>query len=173
MRGKTILTRPSGAAAVLALFVATVMMLSAPASASGPGDNRYVYTSSDWVTQAQGILEHDGYLARDSYKSGKWDNETIGAIRAFQAMHTMPTTGQLDSETMAELLSHASAYDVDRDGITDNLDLCPDTPFGVRVDTRGCPGDDDNDTIANSLDRCPDTPAGTRVDADGCPLETT
>ena len=35
--------------------------------------------------------------------------------------------------------------DADGDGVTDNLDLCPDTPLGIAVDEAGCPIDSDND----------------------------
>jgi len=33
--------------------------------------------------------------------------------------------------------------DADRDGVPDNIDSCPDTPFGTMVDERGCPAGED------------------------------
>jgi OOP family OmpA-OmpF porin len=60
--------------------------------------------------------------------------------------------------------------DSDADGITDNLDLCPNSPPGVQVDRVGCPIDLDGDGVADSLDKCPNTPKGVKVDAVGCPL---
>lgn len=62
--------------------------------------------------------------------------------------------------------------DSDGDGVTDDLDRCPNTPFGTRVDGRGCPVpvDSDGDGVMDDRDRCPNTPAGTEVDADGCPI---
>ncbi len=62
--------------------------------------------------------------------------------------------------------------DSDGDGVPDDLDRCPNTPFGTAVDATGCPivMDSDNDGVPDDRDRCPNTPAGTRVDANGCPI---
>lgn len=62
--------------------------------------------------------------------------------------------------------------DSDNDGVTDDLDKCPGTPAGVKVDQDGCPLDSDGDGVADYLDKCPDTPAGVKVDKDGCPLDS-
>jgi len=61
--------------------------------------------------------------------------------------------------------------DDDSDGISDDIDLCPDTPAGEVVDADGCSEsqlDDDNDGVMNDTDTCPDTPTGESVDANGC-----
>jgi OOP family OmpA-OmpF porin len=63
----------------------------------------------------------------------------------------------------------AEPLDSDRDGVTDALDRCPNTPVGVAVDSNGCPLDSDKDGVADYLDKCPDTPAGVAVDVNGCP----
>lgn len=62
--------------------------------------------------------------------------------------------------------------DSDNDGVTDDLDRCPNTPPGTRVDSMGCPipVDSDNDGVPDDRDQCPNTPAGTQVDANGCPI---
>jgi len=62
--------------------------------------------------------------------------------------------------------------DSDGDSVPDNLDKCPDTPTGVRVDKDGCPLDSDGDGVPDYLDKCPDTPKGVKVDKDGCPLDS-
>jgi len=62
--------------------------------------------------------------------------------------------------------------DSDGDGVTDDLDQCPDTPKGVKVDAKGCPLDSDGDGVPDYLDQCPDTPKGVKVDAKGCPLDS-
>lgn len=64
--------------------------------------------------------------------------------------------------------------DTDKDGISDKFDRCPDTPFGVKVDSRGCPVDSDKDGVPDYLDLCPNTPKEARafVGPDGCPLDT-
>jgi len=62
--------------------------------------------------------------------------------------------------------------DSDNDGIDDNMDKCPNTPNGVKVDTNGCPIDSDHDGIADYLDKCPNTPDGVKVDTNGCPIDS-
>lgn len=64
-------------------------------------------------------------------------------------------------------------FDADGDGIDDRGDLCPDTPVGVNVDTKGCPvvTDTDSDGVVDTQDACPNTPAKTVVDARGCPKQ--
>ncbi len=62
--------------------------------------------------------------------------------------------------------------DSDRDGVPDDIDVCPDTPIGVKVDRNGCPVDSDKDGIPDYMDRCPDTPIGVKVDKNGCPVDS-
>ncbi len=58
--------------------------------------------------------------------------------------------------------------DSDGDGVTDDIDKCPDTPAGVQVDAEGCPLDTDGDGVADYQDKCPQTPQGATVDEVGC-----
>jgi hypothetical protein len=46
--------------------------------------------------------------------------------------------------------------DADNDGVTDDLDLCPDTLVLCDVDEAGCELDNDNDGICNGVDTTPD-----------------
>ena len=73
------------------------------------------------------------------------------------------------SETEAS--SFMPALDSDGDGVPDNLDKCPGTPKGVKVDANGCPLDSDGDGVADYKDKSPGTPKGVKVDASGCPLD--
>jgi OOP family OmpA-OmpF porin len=66
----------------------------------------------------------------------------------------------------------AAPMDSDGDGVVDDMDRCPGTPMGVKVDERGCPWDSDGDGVYDYLDQCPDTPRGIRVDDRGCPLDS-
>lgn len=61
--------------------------------------------------------------------------------------------------------------DSDMDGVPDNIDKCPDTPRGAKVDATGCPVDSDKDGVPDYLDKCPNTAPGTVVDANGCAVE--
>ncbi|MFO0612913.1 MAG: thrombospondin type 3 repeat-containing protein [Polyangiaceae bacterium] len=89
----------------------------------------------------------------------------------------MPTTTASAVAPPVELRSR----DADRDGIPDDVDLCPTQPEDLngREDQDGCPdplpqgrhGDVDGDGIADASDACPDVredPDGFQ-DADGCP----
>lgn len=61
--------------------------------------------------------------------------------------------------------------DFDGDGVADSLDVCPNTPDGIGVDSTGCPLDFDHDGVADFEDRCPNTASGIQVGRDGCPLD--
>ena len=65
----------------------------------------------------------------------------------------------------------ANENDADGDGVSDDLDRCPETPKGMKVDKDGCPLDSDGDGVPDSADECPDTPKGFKVDAKGCPVD--
>lgn len=60
------------------------------------------------------------------------------------------------------------ALDDDKDGVVNELDQCPNSPSGQKVNEVGCSLDDDKDGVANGVDECPTTPAGYVVDAVGC-----
>ncbi|MBW2444200.1 MAG: OmpA family protein [Deltaproteobacteria bacterium] len=73
--------------------------------------------------------------------------------------------------------------DGDGDGITDQADKCPHTPYGAEVDDAGCATepvatrsvrkktdalDTDGDGVLDPLDKCPQTPHTAVVDETGC-----
>jgi OOP family OmpA-OmpF porin len=62
--------------------------------------------------------------------------------------------------------------DSDADGVPDSSDECPCTPFGVKVDEKGCPLDGDGDGVPDYLDNCPCTEKGVKVDEHGCPVDS-
>ncbi len=57
--------------------------------------------------------------------------------------------------------------DLDKDGVSDSKDKCPETPTAVKVDINGCPLDTDKDGVYDYLDKCIDV-AGTSATS-GCP----
>jgi len=110
----------------------------------------------------------DGYIVNleetvestDLYDSGS------GAVtRAVAAMFN-------DEEIWNYLMSSMIEKDSDCDGVPDDMDECPDTPLGVKVDARGCMLDTDGDGVPDYRDECPGTPKGVIVDERGCPLDT-
>jgi OOP family OmpA-OmpF porin len=66
----------------------------------------------------------------------------------------------------------AAPSDSDNDGVTDDLDKCPGTPAGAKVDATGCELDSDSDGVVDSKDKCPDTKPGMQVDSVGCDLDS-
>lgn len=62
--------------------------------------------------------------------------------------------------------------DEDNDGVFDNKDECPGTPFGVPVDSVGCPFDKDKDGIPDFRDKEANTPPGAMVDDDGVQIKS-
>lgn len=86
--------------------------------------------------------------------------------------------GVLYSFGAAAAAPPATDRDSDDDGVADSVDACPDTPFGMPVDSNGCPiqalaltADSDGDGVFDDADQCPATPVGTPVDALGCPVD--
>ncbi len=63
-----------------------------------------------------------------------------------------------------------SPADSDGDGVTDDLDKCPNSAAGSVVDNTGCAKDKDSDGdgVMDANDRCPSTPADEKVDSAGC-----
>jgi hypothetical protein len=57
--------------------------------------------------------------------------------------------------------------DEDGDFILDAIDQCPQTPYGVAVDTLGCPLDEDNDGVPDYQDKEKFSPPGVWVDDEG------
>jgi len=64
-------------------------------------------------------------------------------------------------------ISFGKAKDTDGDGVSDNKDDCPETPFGVTVDENGCPIDTDGDGVVDYIDDCPEVAGLTSLK--GCP----
>ncbi len=118
------------------------------------------FLSADWALRAdiRHLLVFDG---------GRQDWEyTVGLVFLFGGKAPAPAP----AATAPAAPAPAAVIDSDGDGVPDNLDKCPDTPKGVKVDKDGCPIDSDGDGVPDYLDKCPDTPKGAKVDKDGCPV---
>ena len=69
-----------------------------------------------------------------------------------------------------------SQLDDDQDGVSNELDRCPETPLDTEVNEDGCSidqldQDSDNDGVLNEDDFCPNTEEGALVDPRGCPYK--
>ena len=72
----------------------------------------------------------------------------------------------------AKVDRNGCCIDTDGDGVPDGLDICPESPKGAKVDKKGCIIDSDGDGVPDGLDRCPGTPTGATVDKHGCQLDS-
>lgn len=97
---------------------------------------------------------------------------TVDRLRRPLNSGSQTAVGDFGVQAGVSWLFGGAPRDSDKDGVSDKLDMCPDTPLGLRVDARGCRiiEDGDHDGVSDVLDKCPDTPSGTRVDAGGCPI---
>jgi OOP family OmpA-OmpF porin len=108
--------------------------------------------------------------------TGKWVMDQVA--RAGQCGFMVNADDIASADGMADFVEKVffakvrKPMDSDGDGVTDDLDRCPDTPRGVKVDAQGCPLDTDGDGVPDYLDKCPDTPKGVKVDTQGCPLDS-
>lgn len=73
---------------------------------------------------------------------------------------------QLEKE-LEKFAEDSRLNDQDRDGVSDEYDICPNTPPFYKVDDKGCSLDTDGDGIVDSEDMCPEK-VGT-INNNGCP----
>lgn len=97
-------------------------------------------------------------------------NFHFGSSRASSAAYTpMPVQKLSKAHANQEELKK----DSDSDGVSDDADLCAETPAGYPVDSTGCALDSDKDGVYDFKDRCPDTIKGAKVNSFGCFIATT
>ena len=92
-----------------------------------------------------------------------------------KAMYYIPDRAKMVNVALGFSICWGSnRRDSDKDGVWDKIDMCPNTPRGVEVDSVGCPLDEDHDGVPDYLDHCLGTPAAAigYVDSLGCMLDT-
>ncbi len=151
----------------------------------------YYFSNGSWqpyVTLGGGQARYD--LGNDDqdlsqFNAGvgvKWHLTPGFFFRAEGRLYT--GQGNVDSSLMVSLgylfgqhAKGAPVLDSDGDGVMDDADACPDTPYGVDVDSSGCPLESDLDTdgdgVVDSIDVCPNTIVGALVDDAGCGYQLT
>lgn len=122
-----------------------------------------------------------GFFGETGLKIKLADGLTLNLSGTFNYPNTDEIDGRVNSKKDLYLTGIAgfSIYfggvkDSDKDGVIDRFDLCPNTPFGVKVNEFGCPivKDSDGDGVDDNIDKCPNTPRGVVVDKYGCPLDS-
>ncbi len=151
----------------------------------------YYFSNGSW----QPYVSIGGGQARYDYDRGSQDlsqfNAGVGVkwhitpgffLRGEGRLYT--GQGNIDTSVLLTLGylfgQHAKAapvLDSDGDGVMDDVDACPNTEYGVDVDSSGCPVgagmDSDNDGVADNVDQCPQTIVGALVDETGCGYQLT
>lgn len=85
--------------------------------------------------------------------NGKNDHLLYNAISINYNFQKIQPADNLNLEGEAfDFLASGNSEDYDADGVIDLVDLCPNTPPDVEVDTNGCAIDTDGDGIADYLD---------------------
>jgi len=95
------------------------------------------------------------------------DNFTFSYFSLHFDLFSQPKT-MIIEKMFAELeIDDVMFDDEDGDFIMDPVDNCPGTPYGIVVDSLGCPFDSDLDGIADYLDKEVESYPGVWVDKDG------
>jgi outer membrane protein OmpA-like peptidoglycan-associated protein len=95
-------------------------------------------------------------------------------VKAAPLPPALPPEPQAEPEPPPKPVAAASPVDTDGDGVTDDLDRCPEDPEDLDAfkDSDGCPDlDNDGDGVLDARDRCPlDAEDRDKFeDQDGCP----
>lgn len=110
-----------------------------------------------------------------------WWMSTLGTVIHVDSVTLQPSLSNFFPSDFVDVLCDACPLvddptdcDADLDGVENDFDLCPGTPFGAFVDADGCSCeefDDDQDGVDNCDDFCPGTPFQVLVASDGCPVD--
>ncbi len=117
-----------------------------------------------YVTTATGEVAVGGH--GECIHSGQWAPENI--FPGCDGMPLTPPPAAPAPPPPPPPPAVVAPMDSDKDGVTDEMDKCPETPAGVAVDAKGCPLDADADGVPDYLDKCPGTPESVVVDEAGC-----
>jgi len=93
----------------VARLALTALMAVSLVSIARAGQHRfpeYTYNLPQSIADAQAVLLSEHYLKPGGYQRGTLDSQTIAAIKQFQDGHLIPSSGRLDRDTMAMLMSH-------------------------------------------------------------------
>ncbi len=120
----------------------------------------YNYIMSDNLDNVKDISGNDSYLYTGinfSYNLGQRKSKNTSENKGDEAYNN------IDFASIDKL-------DSDKDGISDLLDFCANTPLNIPVDAKGCPVDGDNDGVPDYLDKEPQSLRGSIVSSDGITL---
>ena len=112
----------------------------------------------------------DGDACHDDLEDPDDDNDGVNDINATgYILDECPQTA-LNSTDIDEKGCAPYQRDSDNDGLTDDIDQCPGTPFGYDVNEIGC-ADIDGDGVFENIDSCENTPQRWTPDSTGCSVQ--
>lgn len=123
------------------------------------------YTTKDYIDQITGDANNELAYLNSSQINDIFTYSYVSLNFDFFSDDKMITMRKMMLDV--EDFDYDLMGDADGDIIFDIDDQCWDTPFGVEVDSVGCPFDDDNDGVPNYKDKQKATPRGAYVDEDG------
>lgn len=80
---------------------------------------------------------HDGDKTSETFNNAL--NELVASVGLMIPLGSVPAPPEPPPEPAVEVVATVEPVDSDGDGVTDDLDKCPDTPAGTAVDADGCP----------------------------------
>ena len=114
------------------------------------------------INPSSGTFDENSDITISASSSSTFSfKEWTGTLSGTENPITFNITSNQNITAVFELI------DADKDGVTDELDKCPETPAGTSVNVNGCP-DLDGDGVSDDIDLCPDTTEGESVDDSGC-----
>ncbi|MEO5644216.1 MAG: SPOR domain-containing protein [Bacteroidia bacterium] len=117
----------------------------------------------------------DGVTSKSTgTRTGTTGNDNF-VFTSFSLRYNLTGPGETIDSTGKDPFSDVDYYaleqwDYDQDGIIDINDSCAGTPFGVKVNLKGCPLDEDDDLTPDYLDRESGTSRGMFTDETGVGL---
>ncbi|MBA45428.1 MAG: hypothetical protein CMB31_02430 [Euryarchaeota archaeon] len=143
---------------------------------SGTSPDAFPNDGTQWVDS-----DGDGYgdnpqgnladaFTNDSTQWSDVDGDGYGDNQSGNSPDSCPNT-PVNARPVDSNGCHESELDTDEDGVTDDIDLCPQTPNSESADSNGCSAsqrDTDNDGVTDDTDDCPQTPSGELVNPVGC-----
>ncbi len=126
------------------------------------------------VIPAQDVFEDSASNPLEMMGGFRWISGKGPVLTAAAGTSVISDYGAAQWRLMFGFTWHAQRYDLDGDGVVDELDLCPDEPEDIDgyEDEDGCPDpDNDQDGIPDVFDKCPNEPEDRDgfEDEDGCP----
>ena len=120
---------------------------------------------ADFAEPVYSDFNNDGYV--DLYQSLGPPLKLATNINVFYENGKKTVSYEDDTREILNLTFN----DIDRDGVMDDVDTCPNTPTEVNVNSTGCSLsqiDTDGDGVNDDVDTCSDTPTGETVNSTGC-----